>query len=160
MIIYMFSLVKTYCINAAIIYLSKCISKLNETCISVFRHINVVTWHSIDTCDVPLWKLASMHCVTKTFYRLFHKWQHLHGNNGYSNPNLNSNPNPNPNPNPCSIVTSRYYDHVNNIWRWSGVSLLRTRDYLCITMSSISLCHLKQRTTATISRRLPKPPKA
>ena len=56
MIICMFSLVKTYCINTAIIYLSKCISKLNENCTLVFRHITVVIWHSIHACDVPLQK--------------------------------------------------------------------------------------------------------
>ena len=71
MLIFMFSIVKTYCINATIIYLSKFISKLSENCTLVFRHINVVMCHSIHACDVPLRKLSAMHCVTKTFYRIF-----------------------------------------------------------------------------------------
>ena len=67
MLIFMFSIVKTYCINATIIYLSKFISKLSENCTLVFRHINVVIWHSIRACDVPLWKLTAMHCVIDLF---------------------------------------------------------------------------------------------
>ena len=97
-----------YCINAAIIYLSKFISKLNENCILVFRHINVVIWRYIHAWDTPLWTLTAMHCVTKTFYRLFHQWQHLHGNECYSNPNPNPNLNPNSNPNPNT-------NHVKNL---------------------------------------------
>ena len=46
-------------------------------------------------CDVHFCKLTAMHCVTKIFYRHFHKWQYLHGNERYPYPNPNINPNSN-----------------------------------------------------------------